>query len=109
VFPNFDINLLFILGCPERCGKLSTTKSYVIEGDPVTFQFSVDPGKDIAWEKKVETTYTQLKDPKYIIIVVQEKRVHNLKILETEYSNSGEYRVNCGDTVSNSIYLNIGN
>ncbi|XP_060574109.1 nephrin-like isoform X3 [Ruditapes philippinarum] len=94
-------------GCPERCGKLSTTNSYVIEGDPVTFQFSVDPGKDITWEKKVETTYTQLKDQKYIIRVVQEKKVHSLDILETEYSNSGEYRVNCGDTVSNSIYLNI--
>ncbi|XP_060567899.1 uncharacterized protein LOC132726579 [Ruditapes philippinarum] len=94
-------------GCPERCGKLSTTKSYVIEGDPVAFQFSVDPGKNITWEKKVETTYTQLKDQKYSIRVLQERKVHSLDILKTEYSNSGEYRVNCGDTVSNSIYLNI--
>jgi hypothetical protein len=81
----------------------------VIEGDPVFFQFTVDPGKDITWEKKVETTYTQLKDQKYILRVVGEKKVHSLAILETEYNNSGEYRVNCGDTVSNSIYLNIGN
>jgi hypothetical protein len=96
------------LGCEEKCGKLSVSKSNITEGEPVTFFFSVYPGKNVTWEKKVASTYKQLEDEKYKIVVLQDKRFHRLNILETDYSNNGEYRVNCNDTVSYSIYLNVG-
>ncbi|XP_060567898.1 uncharacterized protein LOC132726578 [Ruditapes philippinarum] len=91
-------------GCKEQCGILTTTKRTITEGDSVALQFSVDPGKDVTFEKKDESTFRKLNDA---ISVNEEKNVHTLDILKTEYSDRGEYRVNCGDTQSNSVYLNI--
>jgi hypothetical protein len=93
------------LGCKEQCGKLTTTKNYVTEGDSVTLQFSVNPGKNVTFEKKVESAFTKLDAE---IKATNKKMIHTLAILKTEYSDRGEYRVNCSDTVSNSVYLNIG-
>jgi hypothetical protein len=94
------------LGCKEQCGRLLTTNNNITEGDSVVLQFYVDPGKDVTFEKKDESTFRKL----YAAIkVTGEKKIHTLDILKTKYSDRGNYRVNCGETVSNSVYLNIGN
>jgi hypothetical protein len=84
-------------------------KSNIKEGDPVTFYFYVEIGKSVTWEKNESTTFKQLEGKRYTNTVIQGYERQSYNISKAQYSDNGEYRVNCGDTVSNSVYLNIGN
>ncbi|XP_053408777.1 uncharacterized protein LOC128559885 [Mercenaria mercenaria] len=83
-------------------------KNNLTEGRMATLQFSIRPGRPIKWEKKINSTFQQLfKGKDYEFTKDDEKTIHNLVIHLSEYSDSGEYRVDCDSAVSNSVHLYI--
>ncbi|XP_060589889.1 uncharacterized protein LOC132745070, partial [Ruditapes philippinarum] len=92
--------------CNDKCGELSVNTLTTTEGDPVIFQITNSPIKDVTWQKKLGSIFKNLEGEKYQV-TFDNKTTHSLSILETEYEDTGEYRVNCGSTVSNTVYLNI--
>jgi hypothetical protein len=94
---------MICLGCQEKCGELLMTNN-ITEEDSVTFKLTVSPGK----EKKQAFTFEQIKGEKYNITEFAEEKINSLYILETDYSDRDEHRVNCGNILTNSIHLKIG-
>ncbi|XP_060602420.1 uncharacterized protein LOC132755557 [Ruditapes philippinarum] len=93
-------------GCNEKCGEPLFTNN-ITEEDSVTFKLTVYPGKDVTVEKKLASTFGQIKGGKYNITEFAEERMHSLYILEKDFSDRDEHRVNCGNILPNSIRLNI--
>ncbi|XP_053408800.1 titin-like isoform X2 [Mercenaria mercenaria] len=91
------------------CGSLTVKANTLAEGEIARLEFTIHPGRQIKWEKKINSTFQQLFNggdyymPKY----GEKTTVHNLLIYNSDYSHSGEYRVNCDPAVSNTVYLNI--
>ncbi|XP_060602418.1 uncharacterized protein LOC132755556 [Ruditapes philippinarum] len=111
--PGFSFVIFyFLIGikrvcCGDKCGQLSVNTHNTTEGKPVIFHFVVSLGKNVTWQKKLGSVFKNLEGEKYHLAFDGSRTTHSLSILETKHEDTGEYRVNCGSTVSNSIYLNI--
>ncbi|XP_045210447.2 uncharacterized protein LOC123561855 isoform X2 [Mercenaria mercenaria] len=91
-----------------NCGSLTVKTNNLTEGQAATLQFSIHLGRPVKWEKKINSTFQQLyKGKHYDITKNGEKTIHNLWIYSSDFSDSGEYRVNCDSAVSNSVHLYI--